>query len=1483
MKKTTLKVLKGATVSAFFAALALGAVINLPASASAESVVDANGLFVNGSGVTVQKAAAAPDTFESYKGEEISRDFDIGKEGVLLSATDVGSTIELSPTFAGDFSMSFRAYSDTSFGSDNAAEYNASAYAITPYADLREIAFRFEDEKGQSFTVYISGGEKYNVITPSARVAIGEVEIGYHYANDSTSPNDTALKNLGGYYTRIGGTTFCNVARRNSTNTSAESMPITFGYNAEEMQIYVIHYGTLTTTEEYRVVLDLDDESTGLRAFKSFENYKVSVEFTGIASGRDANVIVYDVNGQSLAGETFADTLGAETLVKKEYEGVKGQKYYLPAPEAFDLLDGKLAFDGSVSVSGNTTVYDGAGNPTDIWSEGCYFLPTKTGTYAVTYKAKDTKGNYGTEKVISVKVYDSFPETEFSFAGNYTALATEDVVYGVGSSFSLYAATASGELLLSDGAKQVYVTLLKDGEIYGGVDKLPADTAREVALDSAGTYTLLYNTEAYAADIVKEYSFTVSASAPKYTLSAALPEKVAVGSSFTLPKLTAEQNGSKKLASTVLYAPDGSLVTVTGGVAEIEQVGEYKLSYTVRMDATYVYTVYFDAYHTNGNAFISENVSAVTVELGDSGNLYPNTASGVVITYSSENVWARYSKVIDLSKNTADDPFVKIMVLPSSVGALDYWQYTVRLTDIYNEKNYIDIEVFKGSWGNAYSYVKAGSADQTPSGWEMNSVLTAYNTGCPINYSFTGESLLGTENAVFYYDYADQALYVDNIKRTGYSYGNQVIDFDSAKCFSESSLFKGFTTGEVYMSISVQYLQGDYAKLMVTEAGGVSLGDAWIDDTTAPRIGVDYGAYTENSIPVGMVNVAYPIFAADAFDSVDGKLDVSVKVFKDYQTSNQTEIAVTEGKFLPTSAGLYTISYKATDKSGNVCEKTALVTVENELPDFAYAFEKTLKTAYVLGEYLELPSGTASGGSGNVTATLRVLAPSGATVDAKGYVVEEEGTYTLEITFEDFLGRTDTRTYELQATVSEKPVVYGVTMYKAMVNGATYVLPDFEAVDYSTGSYQAPDKEIFVTYNGETTVLGEDRTYVPAVANHQDVIEVVYRATNANGQKTELRYEVAVLVTQDGGGIDMSGYFRLVNATAGEKTASYVEFETQTDGASLSFVNPLIANNLQFELYVPAAKNNFSSFTVTYTDSQDESVTQSMTILKHTASYNYSYFVSGGEKVQIYGNFFDKTSYGFSVKFNNNSLYFYDSNANANLVKGTQTDAGEAFGGFPSGKVYVTVTFNGVTGASAIRVMQLGNQYFSNLSGDRVAPQMQLSAFLERSAEINEPFTVPSAIAADVLNPEVTLTVTVKYGSQTIYSGAIDEDYVFTPTNYGKYSVTYEAVAGGRKASSTYPVMVKDRIKPTVTLNGNVPTTCKAGTTLKLPAAVAEDNNSSGMRVWIFITKPNGRMVTLAEGETTYVPDEKGVYKISYYVEDEYANYAYAQYTVTVS
>jgi len=318
----------------------------------------ASELFVNASGVTVTRDAEAPATFTDYKGNTIERDFDLGMKGVLLNSDKLNSSVQLSPTFTGDFSMTFRAYSDVSFGSNDPNEFNKYNYVMTPYADLREISFIFEDESGEKFTVAIAAGEKYNVITPAARVIVGSSAFGYHYLNDATLANETPDKNAAGYFTRIGGTTFCNVARTGGKQVSDKSHPLTFGYDADEMEIYVIHYGTTVEKVERRLVADLNNGDMGLNGLDSFGNYKVTVEFTDISSGKDANVIIYDINGQSLAGETLTDNVGPVTSVKKQFNAVKGQKYYLPAPTAFDLLEGKIAFRGQVAVNGgDCTVY----------------------------------------------------------------------------------------------------------------------------------------------------------------------------------------------------------------------------------------------------------------------------------------------------------------------------------------------------------------------------------------------------------------------------------------------------------------------------------------------------------------------------------------------------------------------------------------------------------------------------------------------------------------------------------------------------------------------------------------------------------------------------------------------------------------------------------------------------------------------------------------------------------------------------------------------------------------------------------------------------------------------------------------------------------------------------------------------------------------------------------------------------------------------
>lgn len=1484
MRKKSLQRLRAIVFSSFCAVLTAGTIVSIPATA--DTIANANEFFVNAENVSIKKAAKLPNSFGTFDGKTVSCDFDSNKEGVLLSSSIEGSTVDLAPTFSGDFSMTFRAYSDVSFGSENANEYNSSKYGITEYADLRGISFVFEDENGVSFTVAITAGERWNVITPAARVVLGDLAIGYHYLNDAKMQSDTQTKNSGALYTRIGGTTFCNVARRNGALTSANSMPVTFGYDATEMQVYVMHCGTMNDEIQKRVVLDLDDETTGVHAIKEFGKYNVSVNFSDIANDKTAKVVVYDVNGQSLAGETFNDTLGAETIVEKQYEGVKGEKYYLPKPLAFDLLEGELSYNGTISVNGgNCPIYDADGITTTTWKDNCYFTPTASGEYSISYQAKDSRGNKGVEKILKVNIYEELPVTEFFFEGNYTSLKKGENTYGVGSTLPLYAATVNSELF-NNGTIGVNVSVLKGNSIYKQVDKLSADITREIVLEDAGEYTLVYKADTYGSLVKYELPILVDANTPTFDCS--ISSKIAVGSEFTLPRITAELNGSKIRAGVLLYAPDGGLVSLTNNTAKIEQVGEYKLLSQVSVSGkAYTHTYYFEACHTNMGAFIEENASYVDAEMGDSGTLYSNPAKGTVLTFTGENEWATYSQTIDLSKNTKNDPLVKVMVLPTTVGKLDYWQYTIRLTDVNDAKNYVDILVFKGSWGNAYSYVRAAANNQTPCGWENGVVLSGYNVGTPINYSFTGESLLGTETATFYYDFEDNAVYVDNIKKPGYFHANQIIDLDSTDCFSEKFLFKGFSTGEVKLSISVQYLTESAAKMLVTEVNGVSLEKEWFTDKTAPIIRVDTKDYSENELPFGLINTVYPVFNAHSFDSVDGEILVNTKVYSHYQTANQTEILIVDDGFVPTQAGIYSIVYTAVDKSGNKTEKVLSIEVKNSLEAFDYVFDETIKDSYFLGEYLIVPKGTAIGGSGRLKTMVSLFTPDNKLIDDyANYIFEKEGTYYICVRVQDFLGRVEVVKFDLVARIHEKPIIYEVSVFNSIINGVAYTMPDFEAVDYSTGVLAMPQKSIKVIYNGIETILGADRVYTPSVSNHHDTIQVVYVAENEAGAKTEVPYDITVLNVRPNGIMDMSAYFALNNVTVSEKADNYVEFTSMANGGSFSFVNPLIANNIGLKLSVPKAKNNFEYITITYTDSLDKRISRSAVIYKSSEKAGYSYFACGGETMEIKGDFYGVDPTGFFVRYNNNSYYFFDRNGNKNLDKAVLDNNGDEFKGFPSGKVYITVTFGGVDGAAAIRVSEIANQAISNVTVDLGAPVIQLIGDIQSTAEINENVTVPAAIAADVLQTDVNLTVTISYGSTKIYSGSIESSYTFKPDKFGTYSVSYKAtasgMANGRSTTTTKYIEVKDKEKPTLTLNGQVPTEGKVGVEISLPTASVLDNNSTTMRVWIYVTQPNGKMLVLAEGTTKFIPESKGKYTISYYVADEYTNYAIVSHVISV-
>ena len=84
-------------------------------------------------------------------------------------------------------------------------------------------------------------------------------------------------------------------------------------------------------------------------------------------------------------------------------------------------------------------------------------------------------------------------------------------------------------------------------------------------------------------------------------------------------------------------------------------------------------------------------------------------------------------------------------------------------------------------------------------------------------------------------------------------------------------------------------------------------------DGEKPVISVDF------DIETGTVGAEISLPSATATDNADGNVSVSVSV-----TFGDTEVTVEDGKFTPSEAGIYTVTYTAKDASGH----TAIVSRE---------------------------------------------------------------------------------------------------------------------------------------------------------------------------------------------------------------------------------------------------------------------------------------------------------------------------------------------------------------------------------------------------------------------------------------------------------------------------------------------------------------------------------------------------------------------------
>lgn len=953
-----------------------------------------------------------------------------------------------------------------------------------------------------------------------------------------------------------------------------------------------------------------------------------------------------------------------------------------------------------------------------------------------------------------------------------------------------------------------------------------------------------------------------------------IPAEYQYGDTFVMPVGNISYKGQNK-------APESKYVVFPSGKASggetivLSEAGKYEIVFKASFDGVTI------------SARKSFLVKKALLQVNNDNSSADINDGRIEVSLAPEDVFT-YNAVLDLSKATKDVPLLDMEVSPSVIGTADATRVKIRLTDLYDEENYITISLnhFTDAWASGHIYVTAGAAHQPQVGVEQAGnpdgmkvyADDSYGYGAAVNFSMGGVPKSSADaHLTLYFDYESKALYAD---RESYSGVNQlVVDFDDPFCYGDE-IWSGFTTGQVKMTVFASNYQAPAFNFAFSSING---NNEFVDtgDVYAPIISVNTGYSAENT-PEALVGKPYPIFAAEAVDGHDGKIPVVQSVYYKYYSENPVKIAVDDGKFTPSKEGVYVIEYMAEDQSGNVSTECISVNAMKGDGLQVALLDAALETD--TGNAVKLISGIEhSNASGNVS--YHIIAKNLSTgdevaVDSQtlSFVPMADGDWEITVTVQDYVS-TVVKTFIVKSNHTAQPQVYdNVGVPKYVILGATYQMPVLKGYDFSSGKGVATDMDIFVTENGSDEKKVQNGQYIPETAGEATV---TYRLT-VDGKVCEKNYAVTVVDVGYTGDLDLSKYFVASKGSAvAQVDTGNISYEVTKD-TKLDFVNLVQVKNLVFSFQI-GEKNAYNRVNIYLTDIV--SGKQVKLSYKRTAT-GAVFSVNDGAETRLSSSF-DGMNRNFSLEFYNDT-HFVSPEAGIDVEVKKFLDGSE-FTGFTNSVARFCVEAEGVSGESQIVVKNLNAHTFNNSKIDRFAPQIIVDTKSGDRGK-GEKITLTGAFAYDTLDPisSMTLEVTgpngayVKDENGVVLDGTQDatKDYTFIAAEYGDYVIRYVITDGkGNTDNYVYAVTAKDVTAPTITLLKHKET-AKTGDTVELAGTEVKDNITLECTVAAYVFDPEGANIKVTDGK--FKAEMAGVYTVRYMAFDENGNYAFAFYKIDV-
>lgn len=953
-----------------------------------------------------------------------------------------------------------------------------------------------------------------------------------------------------------------------------------------------------------------------------------------------------------------------------------------------------------------------------------------------------------------------------------------------------------------------------------------------------------------------------------------LPAEYTLDDKFVIPNGKISYKDQVKTPDTkYLVFPSGK-ASATETIV-LSEAGEYELVFQANFDGAVVAA---KKTFVVKKSLLQVNNDSSNAQIVD-GKIKVSLASDDVFTYNA---------VVDLAAASSEIPLLEMEMNPSVIGTADVTRLKIRLTDLYDEENYITISLnhFTDSWATGHIYMTAGANHQPQVGVEKAGIPAemkifsndSYGYGAAINFPMSGLPKSPADSVLaLYFDYAQRVFSADRESYTGM---NQMIaDLDDPAQFGDN-IWRGFTTGEVKMTVFATNYQAATCNFTIHSVCGVS---EFVDigDVYAPIVSVNTG-YEPDQLPTALVGKPYPIFDAVAVDGHDGKLPAMASVYYKYYSEKPVEVAVVDGAFTPTKEGVYVIAYQAKDLSGNV--GTEAVSVNALQGDGLQVTVQDAATETDTGTAVQVISGIDYvDASGDVSYSITAKnATTGDQVEIDpqtlSFVPMADGQWEITVTVKDYIS-TVVETFTLNAKHTTQPQVYDtVGMPKYFILGATSQLPNLSGYDFSSGAGVATDMEVFVTETGSDEKKLENGRYVPENAG---AVKVTYRLS-VDGKTCEKSYDATVVDVGYTGDLNLSKYFVPSNADAAAQCDNASITYILGKDTSFDFVNFVQVKNFTFA-YQVGEKNDYNQVNIYLTDIiSGKQVKVSYNRTEDGAAFS----VNDGAATKLSSSF-DGMNRNFSLEFSNDT-YVLSPESEIEVEVKKFLD-GSDFTGFTDSVAVFSIEVAGVTGEAQLVVKNLNTQTLNSAAVDRFAPQIIVETMSGDRAQA-EKVTLPGVFAYDVLDPitQVTLEVTDPSGvivtdeNGVALDGTQDvtKDYTFVIGELGDYVIRYVISDGkGKTDNYVYAITAKDATKPTLTLLEHEESAEK-GESVALAGTEVTDNLTAECTVVAYVFSPEGANVKVTDGK--FEATIAGVYSVRYMAFDADGNVAFASYEINV-